>query len=480
MSARTSLRFRLMAANILTKQVVIILAGVFLLATFNRLMYRQAAIERDAIVDQLASSLVTESTGKVALNQALADLRFRDIQSGWYWQVRGNGSMLKSPSLGAADMHPPDGIFGDARTQSFQSMGPGGQALTVSARKVTLANSASGADGGVAVVLVGRTTGDLAKLADEFRNDLILVLGGIAGLLLTSAWFQMKLALKTAETLRLSIQRIRLGLDRRLGPDFPDELQPLISEANRLLEFQDGAIAKARARAGDLAHGLKTPLTAIGMLAERLWDSGENHIARGIVEQIENASRHIDRELARTRIAVEHGSGFNTNFRAVARRVLSTMEKLPRGDELDWTLEAEAGTSIAVDEADSVEILGNLLDNARKWARSTVSVSAKTIPDAIEILIEDDGLGISDIDFDQVLRRGVRLDESSPGTGLGLTIVKDVVEAYGGTIGLYRAELGGLGVRLCLPRVISSPPKTAERSPLAARDAHVAGDRWLL
>jgi signal transduction histidine kinase len=486
MSARSSLRFRLMAANILTKQVVIIIAGVFLLAAFDRLIYRQTAGELDAVVDQLASNLVTVSGGKVALNQQLADPRFRDNHSGWYWQVAGNGSVLKSPSLGATDLlgtagiPPPDGAFSDAGALSFQSIGPAGQDLTIRAHKVTLANSASGADGGGVVVLVGRNTADLAKLAREFRNDLIFALGSIAGLLLISAWFQMKLALKSAETLRLAIQRIRLGLDRRIGPGFPDELQPLISEANRLLEYQDGAIAKARARAGDLAHGLKTPLTAIGMLAERLRQDGEHSIAHGIVEQIENASRHIDRELARTRIAVEHGSGFNTNFGRVAGRVLSTMEKLPRGDDVDWILDAETGTCIAVDEADSVEILGNLLDNARKWARSTVSVRAKTIPEAIEIRVEDDGPGVAEDGHDQVLRRGVRLDESSPGTGLGLTIVKDVVEAYGGTIGLYRAELGGLGVRLCLPGATGQPPKTAERGGLAARDAHMAGDSRLL
>jgi signal transduction histidine kinase len=480
MSAKTSLRFRLMAANILTKQFVIILAGVFLLAAFNRLIYRQAAGELDAVVDQLASNLTTDSSGKVSVKLELADPRFRKDQSGWYWQVTGNGAILKSPSLGATDIHPPDGSFSGIGLERFQSIDPGGQVLTVSARKVTLVNSASGADGGSVVVLVGRNTADLAKLTGEFRNDLIFALGSIAGLLLISAWYQMKLALKSAETLRLAIQRIRLGLDRRIGPGFPDELQPLISEANRLLEYQDGAIAKARARAGDLAHGLKTPLTAIGMLAERLRQSGENGIARGIVEQIDSASRHIDRELARTRIAVEHGSGFSTNFGRVARRVVSTMEKLPRGGDMDWLLDAETGTSLAVDEADSVEILGNLLDNARKWARSTVCVRAKTNAGTIEIRVEDDGPGIAEGGHDQVLRRGVRLDESSPGTGLGLTIVKDVIEAYGGTIGLYRSELGGLGVRVCLPGAISQPPKTVERGGLAARDAHMAGDGGLL
>jgi signal transduction histidine kinase len=451
MSARTSLRFKLMASNILTKQVVILLAGMFLMSAFNRLITSQAAADLDGVVDQLASTLAVDGGGAVFLNGKLGDARFSKQQSGWYWQVTGSNAALKSESLGAEVIASPAGIAADATPATFEADGPASQKLLVNSRNIEVAN-ADGAPATRVAIMAGRDKAALTALAGSFRNSVIAGLGGIAILLLTSAWFQMKIALKSAEKLRLAIERIRLGQERRLDAGFPDELQPLISEANRLLDSQDAAIMKARARAGDLAHGLKTPLTAVGMLAERLRDAGEYEISHDIVEQIETASRHINRELARTRIAVEHRAGFKTDFEIVANRVLSTMEKLPRGDGIQWTLDAERGINMAVEEVDSIEILGNLLDNSRKWARSSVGLKAQSRSGVIEIMVEDDGPGVVDGGHDQVLRRGVRLDESSPGTGLGLTIVKDIVEAYGGTINLYRASLGGLGVRLCLPR----------------------------
>jgi signal transduction histidine kinase len=452
MSARTSLRFNLMASNILTKQVVIMLAGVFLMSAFNKLLSHQAARELDAVVEQLASNLAAGRDGALSLRSGLSDLRFQKLHSGWYWQVISNSAALKSASLGAAVIERPAALTAGDPMPAFEADGPASQRLLVNSRTVEIASTEGGAPASYITISVARDTAALKALAGNFRNSVFAALGGIAALLLTSAWFQMKIALKSAEKLRLAIERIRLGQERRLGAGFPDELQPLISEANRLLDSQDAAIMKARARAGDLAHGLKTPLTAVGMLAERLRDAGEYKISHDIVEQIETASRHINRELARTRIAVEHRTGFKTDFEIVANRVLSTMEKLPRGGTIHWTLDAERGINMAVEEADSIEILGNLLDNSRKWARSSVGLRAQSHSHAIEITVEDDGPGVAEGGHNQVLRRGVRLDESSPGTGLGLTIVKDIVEAYGGSIDFYRASLGGLGVRLSLPR----------------------------
>ncbi len=454
-----------MAANILTKQAVILLAGVFLLASFNQLMYRQAAEELDVVLTELASHLVRDANGTVSIKAAVADPRYDALQSGWYWQITGSGTVLQSKSLAQtslaqlpidpAQVPPADGV-----THSFEAAGPASQSLYLRSRTARIDGTDSGSRSGTSgdsmgqkvVLTVGRDVAGLAERSRAFRNHLILALGGLAALLLTSAWFQIKTALRSAETLRLALERIRLGIDRRIGTGFPNELFPLINEANRLLDAQDAAIEKARARAGDLAHGLKTPLTAVGVLAERLHLQGEHAISNDIIEQVETASRHIDRELARTRVAAEHRNGFRTNFETVATRVLSTMEKLPRGEDIHWRLDPGENIRLAVDEMDSMEILGSLLDNSRKWARSNVGLRAEARQNVIEISVEDDGPGVADEGYDLVLRRGVRLDESSAGTGLGLTIVKDIVEAYGGSIDLYRANLGGLGVRLSLPR----------------------------
>ncbi len=444
MKAPSSIRFRLMAANILVKQVVILAAAALLLHTFDRLIHEQARRELTAAANQVAQSFrPSDSAGEEPV-ATVPDLRFAKPLSGRYWQIDHLGKpFLRSLSLGSTYLDVPDAGFESMDTPVRRLNGPGGQTLVAVA---TLSPSNPG------VTIVAAMDGEeLSVLNNQFRNYVILALGGIAALLLTSAWIQVNIGLKPAEMMRSSIERIRLGQERRIGPGFPDELTPLIDETNRLLEAQEVAVKRARSRAGDLAHGLKTPLTAMTMLNEQLRDAGQGEIAEEITKQLETMSRHVYRELSRTRIAASSGLAFRTDLLSVAERVRNTMVRLPNGDSLDWHVDIEAGAPVALDEDDVIELLANLFDNARKWARNEVSLIVRTSQSAIEVRIEDDGPGVPRESYAGILRRGIRLDESVPGTGLGLTIVKDIVDAYGGTIELYKAAAGGLGVRLTLP-----------------------------
>ena len=300
-------------------------------------------------------------------------------------------------------------------------------------------------------IIVARDRSEFAALHGEFRNAVIIALGAIAALLLTSAWMQVNVGLRPAEQLRNNIERIRLGLARRLGDGYPDELRPLIDETNRLLEAQEKAIELARARAGDLAHGLKTPLSAVTAIAEQLHEAGDCSTAGEILRNVDLACRHVERELSRTRIAASSGLTYATPLLSSVSRLRETVERLPRGDELDWEISVPPDLLIKADEADVIEICGSILDNARKWASSQVQITARREGGEIILVVEDDGPGVDEGDYERILSRGMRLDESKPGTGLGLTIAKDIAQAYGGAIDLARSRLGGLGVTVRLP-----------------------------
>lgn len=444
MKAPSSIRFRLMAANILVKQVVILAAALVLLHTFDRLIHTQARRELAEAANQLAQTFrPSDSAGEEPV-ATVSDPRFAAPLSGRSWQIEHLGKpYLRSRSLGSTYIDLPQTGHDAVGTPVRGLNGPDGQTLVAIA-------SRSPANPSVTIV-TAMDSDELAALKNEFRNYVILALGGIAALLLTSAWIQVTIGLKPAEMMRSSIERIRLGQERRIGPGFPDELTPLIDETNRLLEAQEVAVQRARARAGDLAHGLKTPLTAMTMLNGQLRDAGEGDIAEEIAKQLETMSRHIYRELSRTRIAASSGLAFRTDLNSVAERVRNTMARLPNGDRLDWHVDIEADAPVSMEEDDVIELLANLFDNARKWARTEVCLIVRKSQTAIGVCIEDDGPGVPRETHARILMRDIRLDESVPGTGLGLTIVKDIVEAYCGTIELYEAAMGGLGVRLTLP-----------------------------
>lgn len=442
----TSLRFRLMAANILVKQIVILLAALYLLHAFDALMRDHAYQDLAARADALAA--VARSGEESTIAAFAKSIERGADDTAYLWQIRRGGSIIAEgpgpfPTLS-------DDFGGTGAGPRLELTGMNGEPLLTAVHTVGAQGNA--ADAAALRVFVARGTTTLENLHDRFLTPVLLALGGIAALLLTSAWLQVNVGLKPAELLRSRIEGIRLGLARRLGDGFPDELKPLIEETNRLLEAQETTIEQARARAGDLAHGLKTPLSAVTALAEQLDQSGNSHAAKEILRNVDLARRHVERELSRTRIAASSGLAHSTAVLVVAKMLRQTMERLPRGDELDWEIWIEPEIRVNADEADLVETLGCLFDNARKWAATRVRVGAGVHQAAIWIDVEDDGPGVDDADHARVLRRGTRLDETRSGTGLGLTIVKDIVEAYGGTLNLFRSPLGGLGVRIMLKR----------------------------
>jgi len=245
---------------------------------------------------------------------------------------------------------------------------------------------------------------------------------------------------------------VRKGEDTRIEGAYPAEVQPLIDSLNALIADREKSIKRAYETAGDLAHGLKTPLALLAREAELADAAGNVELAEAITQQVQRMSNQVDYHLTRARVAASGPAGTARCLLApCADALVRTVSKLyvERGLAISSTVGPELSVRVRVEDLD--EVLGNLLDNACKWARKRVVLSAAMDGAMLTLTVEDDGPGLPDALRGVVLERGVRIDEAAPGSGLGLSIVRDLAEHYGGSIALEDSKLGGLCARVLLP-----------------------------
>ena len=259
--------------------------------------------------------------------------------------------------------------------------------------------------------------------------------------------------------IRRRLRDIQNGGERRLQGRYPSEVQPLVDDMNALLAHQEQAVQRALAKAGDLAHGLKTPLAVMSQDAQRAAAAGQADLAAALGEQIERMRRQIEYHLAHARAAASGANaGARCSIAASAEPLARTLLRLYAARGITIDVLVPSGHEVRCQREDLDEMLGNLLDNACKWAKSRVVITSEVLPPeggshepAVTITVDDDGPGLPEAMREAVLQRGVRADEAAPGTGLGLAIVRDLAEVYGGSVGLGRSRLGGLNARLLLP-----------------------------
>lgn len=262
---------------------------------------------------------------------------------------------------------------------------------------------------------------------------------------------QVRQGLASFNELRARLSGLREGRDARLGGAYPVEVEPLVSELNALLGDREQRVTRALTKAGDLAHGLKTPLTLLNQHAERARAAGHHDLAEAIKQQVDRMRRQVDYHLAHARASA---SGGNPSARS---HVLTSADGLAR---TMMTIHADRQVAIdvhvshehfaRVQREDLDELLGNLVDNACKWARSRVEIRSSVDEGNVVVTVDDDGPGLAAALRETVLQRGVRADEAAPGSGLGLAIVADLVELYGGSIALSASPPGGLRATLRL------------------------------
>jgi signal transduction histidine kinase len=263
---------------------------------------------------------------------------------------------------------------------------------------------------------------------------------------------QVRGGLSTFDRLRSALASVRNGSDQRIGGAYPAEVQPLVDELNAFLDHREQTVSRAVSKAGDLAHGLKTPLAVLSQEAAHAAADGHQDLAAAIELQVERMRRQVDYHLAQARAAASGATaGTRCLIATSAEGLTRTLQRLHADRGIAIDLQVPPAHAARVQREDLDEMLGNLLDNACKWASSRVCISSRIGGDRVEILIEDDGPGIADGLRAEVLRRGVRADEASPGSGLGLAIVRDLAELYSGTISLDTSRDGGVRARLTLP-----------------------------
>ncbi|MFC1673692.1 ATP-binding protein [Pseudomonadota bacterium] len=385
--------------------------------------------------------------GQFTLTNHPTDPSYNNPLSGWYWEVTMNGVVMdRSRSLWDSMLPLPTEEPARGQTVGYFTEGPGGERLRVLAKTV----SVGGLKDDISVYFTGPAY-VIDNAVDEFSETLAtsLLLLGLS--LIAAVILQVVLGLRPLKLLRDRLAEIHAGEVDRLTGSYPLEVEPLVNDLNELLEHNAQVIERARTHAGNLAHALKTPLAVLTNEADR--QDGE--IGRTLSEQVSVMNDLVTRHLARARAAGGLGvPGLKADVGEISSGLKRTLQRIyqHKGENgVAISLVNVRGQFIVGDGQDLEEMLGNLMDNACKWAESRVRISGEKVGKDVVITIDDDGPGVPEDKRADVLARGKRLDEATPGSGLGLNIVSDLAEMYMGSLELDASDLGGLRVHLRLP-----------------------------
>ncbi len=436
-----SLRLRLVTGGAVAIIAALVLAGIGLNYLFDRHVTRSLASDLEVHLRQALASIELNAAGQPHLLREPTDPRFVEPLSGLYWQMStGGGVATRSRSLWDAALPLPSDELALGDVHHHRIPGPGRTELLAIERTVFL--TANGTRTPVRVA-VAADVAHITKARQAFVRELVPSLALLAGALGAAAWIQIGLGLRPLARVREGIAAIRDGRSEHVEAVVPSEVVPLVKEINDLLAVQERDLERARGRATDLAHGLKTPLSALASDVRTLRERGEGDIADRIEQIGEAMRRHIERELARVRIRGKRG--FNESAVAQLKPLVSSLVAIQRrttlGERLSFDIDIAADADVSMDKADLAEVLGNLLENASRHAKSKVRLS---LADSGRVAIEDDGPGVPENLRDWVLKRGRRLDERPDGAGLGLAIVQEVLDAYDRRLVLELSVLGGL------------------------------------
>lgn len=444
--SRKSIRLRLLLASLVSIAVALVVAGLGLVKLFESHVEQRFQAELSNYIRQIAGNLSFGTDGTVTQSNRLSDPRFEEPLSGLYWQVAEDGKvLLRSRSLWDTTLALPPDTLSPGEIHSHIVQGPMRTTLLVQ-EELVIYDAAGKRQIRIAAAI---NIEELRHASHEFAEALVPSLGMLAVVLLGASWFQISVGLRPLEAIRRGVNAVRARQQKRLETTFPHEVMPLVFEMNTLLEAQDQAIERARTRAGDLAHGLKTPLTVLVADARKLKEKGEIELGQEVDDMVKLMQRHIDRELTRVRVAEEARRMLaETDAVHVICGIVGALRKTPHGIDLDWRLDLPEQLNVPIQLDDFMEVAGNLLENASKWAKNWVQVHVWKSEDAIKLIILDDGPGVPEGMLTALGQRGARLDSQAPGTGIGLAIVKEIVEAYGGLLCLRNEPTGGLCVEV--------------------------------
>ena len=405
-------------------------------------------------LDGMIAAAEPDPSGEVALQERFLNRRFARVYSGLYWQIvpaKAGAPPQFSHSLFDATIHIRDETKSGGMIWGFAD-GPDNQHLRVLARRVSFPISATArTDDSRAYTFM--VAGDLSSVENDIAEFTATLIWSFAGLLLglvLAIFIQVRVGLSPLRRAREALARIRSGAARRLEGSFPAEIAPLAAELNSLIEHSAEVVGRARTHVSNLAHYLKTPLTVLASEAE----AAPGPLAEAVKRQVEIMRRQVDHYLARARAAgALDVLGNSAPVAPVLDDLGRVLERIHEARGIEIEVDCPPSLAFRGDRQDLEEMAGNLMDNACKWAASRVAVTARGEGARLVLTVEDDGPGLAPADLDRVLERGQRLDESVPGSGLGLSIVRDISKLYGGGLELQQSPLGGLSAVLDLPAI---------------------------
>lgn len=394
-------------------------------------------------MEEMVSAARLLPDGSLDLSYPPSDPRYQVAHSGWYWEIRHAGSVLaKSPSLGDTKINLGN-IYTAEHAGTHVITGPDGSPLRVQTMQIP-----AGIPGEhlllVASAPMMGIRDDVIDVAEHMAVSFSLLALG----LLVAVVLQIRIALRPIEAISTGIGDIHLGTADKLQGDFPRDVQPLVDELNNLLEHNSMLLRRARNQLGDLAHSIKNPLTVINNEARTM----KSERGKLILAQTADIASSVDHHLSRARaFGTTNVLGSRAKVKNVAEDLEFALKRIYKNRDLEFDLSGLGTCSVRCEGQDLEEMLGNLMDNACKWAKSRVIVHCRGEVDRCLLYVEDDGPGIPDDEMERVLQRGQRLDESREGHGLGLGIIQDIVEMYSGKLTLGRSGYGGLSAELNLP-----------------------------
>jgi signal transduction histidine kinase len=435
-----SFKARLLAGTAVWLMLALVAAGLALSLAFRRSVELAFDERLRSLLTAVIAALEVPPSGDAVMTRAIPEPRFERAYSGWYWQVTDGENHIRSRSLW-------DEVLGleaigqesDVRNDIY---GPRHELLRVVDRQLRFPSRSRPIR-----VAVAASMAELQREIDAFDRLLLVSLAILGMGLALAVAVQVGYGLRPLRRLAEELEAVRSGRSKRLRQEYPHEVGSLVTAMNDVLEHDTRLIERARTHVGDLAHALKTPLSILSAEASR-----GTIEPRSVKAQVETMTRLVDHHLTRAAAAgSKRVVGALTDVGPVVEEIRATLLRLHGERELSIEVAVPRGLVFAGERQDLEEIVGNVMDNACKWASERVLIRGETERAAIRLEVEDDGPGLDPESAQSAVRRGIRFDQTTPGSGLGLSIAADLTELYGGTLRLERAALGGLRVRLDFP-----------------------------
>ena len=437
----------------------LLIAATILTLVYRNTIYTTFDDPLESAVTALIATAEVDEEGQLLLTREPLDPRYQRALSGRYWLIGRNGEdgpldiLVASRSLYGESINIPVEALSKMNSNAGEiirtkALGPDAdEPLRALARQVVLPGMET-----PVIILAAADRRPASRMISQFAVIALgLLMIMIVGLV-TAVWTQVRIGLRPIFALRDQVVNVREGREAQVEGDYPPEIEPLALELNSLITHNKNIVERARTHVGNLAHALKTPIAVLQNEARLKNDTPSEIVTR----QTEIMASQVDHHLRRARAAARGQSiGVQSPIDEVIEGLVRTLPRIYRDKDLKIIQRGQTGMVFRGAKRDLEEMVGNLMDNAAKWTRDKIIVETTLLPSEtdMKITIEDNGPGLSEGDYEEALKRGARLDEATPGSGLGLSIVDDLCSAYKGQVSFGKSDYGGLKVSLTLPRV---------------------------